>query len=174
MDQGKYKAAMYLAIWQGNLIGVAFGGWLGADGSLGGQGVADDVDNAAPPPPPPPPPSPSPPPPTPPPTPPHTPGLKSGSRCAKMPVPFCAAMTLSPCPCGPLLLPNGSKKLIQTSGSFGSMVINVSGRKTTLPCGRRTIRLCGASDENGLSGPAGGMASCPASRSTGSCNATSP
>jgi hypothetical protein len=28
MDQGMRKAALYLAIWQGNFIGVAFGFWL--------------------------------------------------------------------------------------------------------------------------------------------------
>jgi hypothetical protein len=37
-EQGKYKATMYLAIWQGNFIGTAFGGWLftssGTDGAI--------------------------------------------------------------------------------------------------------------------------------------------
>ena len=28
MEQGKFKAAMYLAIWQGNFIGMGFGAWL--------------------------------------------------------------------------------------------------------------------------------------------------
>ncbi len=28
MDQGMRRAAVYLAIWQGNFIGVAFGFWL--------------------------------------------------------------------------------------------------------------------------------------------------
>ena len=27
-EQGTYKAMMYLAIWQGNLIGIVFGGWM--------------------------------------------------------------------------------------------------------------------------------------------------
>lgn len=26
--QGKYKATMFLAIWQGNFIGIGFGAWL--------------------------------------------------------------------------------------------------------------------------------------------------
>ena len=28
VEHGKYKATMYLAIWQGNFIGVGFGAWL--------------------------------------------------------------------------------------------------------------------------------------------------
>ncbi len=35
-EQGKYKATMYLAIWQGNLIGTAFGGWLFTSGETDG------------------------------------------------------------------------------------------------------------------------------------------
>ena len=28
LEQGKYKATMFLAIWQGKAIGIAIGAWL--------------------------------------------------------------------------------------------------------------------------------------------------